>query len=88
MLGGDGLELDGDTLYNVRGSGDAEISVLEVRSTRSGWKAAWFGRRTAPSLDVPTTATVAGGWLYAVNARFGISDPDAARYWISRLVAR
>ena len=27
MLGGDGLELDGDTLYNVRGSGDAEISM-------------------------------------------------------------
>jgi hypothetical protein len=34
---------------------------------------------------VPSTATAAGGSLWAVNARFGVASPGTASYWITRL---
>jgi len=37
---------------------------------------------------VPSTATVAGGYLWAVNARFGVPMPGQASYWITRLKRR
>ena len=88
LVGGDGLELDGRWLYDVRGSGQAEVSVLELAPAAEGWTARWRGARTDETLDVPSTATLAGGWLWAVNARFGVADPGAAPYWVTRLPAR
>ena len=88
ITGGDGLVLDGDILYNVRGSGPAEVSVLRLGRASSGWTARWLGARTDDTLDVPSTATLAGGWLWAVNARFGVPSPGTANYWITRLPAR
>jgi hypothetical protein len=88
ITGGDGLELDGLVLYNVRGSGQNEVSVLFLSRAGSGWRAKWVGARTDETLDVPSTATLAGGWLWAVNARFGIPQPGLAPYWITRLPAR
>ncbi len=88
IIGGDGLVLDGSTLYNVRGSGQAEVSVVELVPVGSVWAARWRGARTDETLDVPSTATLAGGWLWAVNARFGVASPDTATYWITRLPAR
>lgn len=88
LTGGDGLELDGRFLYDVRGSGQLEVSVLELVAGSAGWTALWRGARTDETLDVPSTATVAGGWLWAVNARFGVASPDTASYWITRLPAR
>jgi hypothetical protein len=85
LTGGDGLELVGTTLYDVRGSGDAEVSVLTLSPGASGWTAAWDGTRRHRSLDVPSTATAAGGSLWAVNARFGVASPGTASYWITRL---
>ncbi|HEX8496966.1 MAG TPA: hypothetical protein VF661_07205, partial [Actinomycetales bacterium] len=85
---GDGLELRGSTLYNVRGSGQREVSVLTLRRDSSGWKATAQGRLTSSRLDVPSTAALAGGALYAVNARFGVTNPDAAAFWIKRLPLR
>ena len=60
ITGGDGLELQGRTLYNVRGSGPAEVSVLRLHRTRDGWTATWRGALTDPRLDVPSTATLVG----------------------------
>jgi len=88
ITAGDGLELDGSTLYNVRGSGQNEVSVLELVPVGSTWAARWRGARTDETLDVPSTATLAGGWLWAVNARFGVASPGTASYWITRLPAR
>jgi len=88
ITAGDGLELDGRTLYNVRGSGQNEVSVLELVPVGSTWAARWRGARTDETLDVPSTATLAGGWLWAVNARFGVASPGTATYWITRLPAR
>ncbi len=88
LVGGDGLELDGRFLYDVRGSGQAEVSVLELVPGAAGWTARWRGARTDETLDVPSTATLAGGWLWAVNARFGVASPNTASYWVTRLPAR
>ncbi len=87
ITGGDGLETDGSVLYNVRGSGQYEVSVLRLSPTATGWAAKWVGRRTDETLDIPSTATIAGGWLWAVNARFGVPSPGTASYWITRLPA-
>lgn len=87
ISGGDGLVLDGRTLYNVRGSGQAEVSVLELVPVGSAWAARWRGARTDETLDVPSTATLAGGWLWAVNARFGVASPGTAEYWVTKLPA-
>ncbi|WP_152364910.1 hypothetical protein [Microlunatus speluncae] len=85
ITAGDGLLIEGRTIYVVRGSGPAEVSVLTLDRTRSGWSARWRGARTDETLDVPSTATLAGGALWAVNARFGVADPGTAEYWITRL---
>jgi hypothetical protein len=87
ITGGDGLEIDGTVLYNVRGSGQYEVSVLRLSPTATGWAATWAGARSDATLDIPSTATLAGGWLWAVNARFGVTSPDTASYWITRLPA-
>ncbi|KGN32173.1 hypothetical protein N802_10775 [Knoellia sinensis KCTC 19936] len=88
IIGGDGLVLDGQWLYNVRGSGPNQVSLLRLSQAGSGWTARWRGARTDETLDVPTTATIAGGWLWAVNARFGVASPGTASYWITRMPAR
>jgi hypothetical protein len=88
IIAGDGLELDGRTLYNVRGSGPDQVAVLRLSRDGDSWVATWVGARKAESLSVPSTATVAGGWLWVVNARFGVvPDPTTAPYWITRLRA-
>lgn len=88
ITAGDGLELDGHILYNVRGTGLHEVSVLELVPVGAAWAARWRGARTDETLDVPSTATLAGGWLWVVNARFGVPSPGTAGYWVSRLPAR
>jgi hypothetical protein len=85
ITAGDGLEIDGNVLYNVRGTGGNQVSVLRLHRTDGGWAARWKDQLTDSDLDVPSTATLAGGWLWAVNARFGVASPETARYWITRL---
>jgi hypothetical protein len=88
IIGGDGLELRGSTLYNVRGSGPNQVAVLRLSRTASGWTATWVTALTDPTLDVPSTATLVGPWLWAVNARFGVASPGTAEYWVTRLPAK
>lgn len=85
ITAGDGLLLEGRTIYVVRGSGPAEVSVLTLSRAKRGWSAHWQDARTDDTLDVPSTATLAGGALWAVNAKFGVPDPATAGYWITRL---
>ena len=80
IVSGDGLELLGDRLYVVRGSGGSDVTVVRLRAGRHGWTGTVTGVLTDPRLDVPSTATVALGRLWAVNARFGVTAPDTAAY--------
>lgn len=89
LVGGDGLELAGNLLYDVRGSGQQEVSVLALRAGARGWVATWRGALTDPTLSVPSTATRWDRYLWTVNARFGaVPDPATAEYHLTRLPAR
>jgi hypothetical protein len=84
-LGGvDGLELQGRTLYAVRNSN--LVTVVRLGSQLAAGTV--LGDITDPGLDVPTTATVAAGRLWAVNARFGTGPTPDTKYWITQLPLR
>jgi hypothetical protein len=85
ITSGDGLELVGRTLYNVRGSGPKDVTVVQMRRDGDTWRATWRATLTDDALDVPSTATAAIGSLWVVNARFGVASPETASYWITRL---
>jgi sugar lactone lactonase YvrE len=89
LTGGDGIVRSGRTVYIVRGSGPAVVDVLRLRHSDGKWTARYRTGLTDPSLDFPSTATLAGGHLWAVNARFGIQPPatDTADYSITKLPA-
>jgi hypothetical protein len=77
---GDGLELVGNRLYVVRGTGESNVTVVRLRATRHRWTGTVIGVLRDERLDVPSTATAALGRLWAVNARFGNASPGTATY--------
>ena len=85
ITGGDGLVRKGHTLFVVRGDkekGQNAVEQLKLHHNRKGWRATWRKTLTSPQLDVPSTATFVNHTLWAVNARFGVADPDSASYLI------
>ena len=85
VVSGDGLDLRGDTLYNVRGSGGQDVTVLELEKEHGAWSATVKGVLSSTDVDVPTTGTLARGSFWVVNARFGNPSPATAEYWVTRL---
>jgi hypothetical protein len=89
LPGPDGLELRGNTLYVV-GGGLVTVVRLGARPA-SGVVLGVItdpGEPNTPLLDVPTTATVAAGRLWVVNARFTTPRTPATEYWITQLPLR
>lgn len=69
---GDGLVLEGHTLYVVQNFLN-QIGVVELDP---GFASGEITRTiTSPFFRIPTTADVFGGSLYAVNARFDVAPP-------------
>ena len=85
----DGLELRGRTLYAV-GGGVVTVVRLKDSLARGVVRGTITdpGAPGAPLLDVPTTATVAAGRLWVVNARFTTPPTPDTEYWITRLPLR
>jgi hypothetical protein len=83
LPGPDGLELRGNTLYVV---GGGLVTVVRL-GARLG-SGVVLGEITDPGLDVPTTATVASGRLWVVNARFTTLPTLDTEYWITQLPLR
>lgn len=81
---GDGLEPDGDLLHVVRNRANL-IATLALSPDRAS--GALVAETTSPDFDVPTTAALLDGSLWAVNARFGNPAPAEASYWITRVPA-
>jgi hypothetical protein len=79
---GDGLLLDGTTLYVVQNQLN-RIAVVELAADGSSGTVVDHLMNT--ELDIPTTVARFGSALYAVNARFGIADPETADYAVVRL---
>jgi hypothetical protein len=84
LSGVDGLELQGHTLYAVRNTN--LVTVVRLGSHLATGTV--LGDITDPGLDVPTTATVAAGRLWVVNARFGTGPTPDTKYWITQLPLR
>jgi hypothetical protein len=81
---GDGILLDGKTLYVVQNSMDLVAKIALSPNLRSGRVL----RRISDTqnLDFPTTIAEQGSRLYAVNARFDFPSPDASTpYWVTKL---
>ena len=81
---GDGILLQGTTLYVVQNQVN-RIAVIDLEPSLSGGIV--VDRLTDPDLDVPTTIARWANFLWAVNARFGIEDPEAAAYSVARVAA-
>lgn len=82
LRAGDGLELDGSTLYVVRNQLD-RVAVVELDEGHGSATA--ITELTADGLDIPTTAALVGSDLWTVNARFTTSAGPETEYWITRL---
>jgi hypothetical protein len=81
----DGLELLGHTLYVVRPFQN-RVTVVSLGARLTGGVV--LGDLTDPSFDIPSTATVAAGRLWAVNLRFTTPAEPTTPYWITQLPLR
>jgi sugar lactone lactonase YvrE len=76
---GDGILLAGKTLYVVQN----QLNQVAVIALEPGFASGRVVRRMGdPDFSVPTTLDHFGKRLYAVNARFGVPDPDTAAYQV------
>lgn len=82
LTAGDGLLLAGKRLYVVRNQLD---TVAVVRLDPGATSGEVVDAITDPAFDVPTTVAGFGHSLYAVNARFGIPNPETAEYDVVRV---
>jgi sugar lactone lactonase YvrE len=82
LVNGDGLLLAGRVLFVVQNR-DNKIAVVAL--SRSLDRGRVVAELTDPDFDVPTTVAATAGRLYVVNARFGTTDPQPARYDIVRV---
>jgi hypothetical protein len=82
VTNGDGLLLNGRTLYVVRNQLNRIAVVRLSTDLRSGQI---VREVTNPGFSVPTTIDEFGGRLYAVNARFGTPVTPQTEYWVTGL---
>jgi hypothetical protein len=79
---GDGLLLRGRTLFVVQNQLN-QIAVIHL--SRDLTRGTVVRAITDSAFDVPTTIAASRKHLYAVNARFGTSDPQPAKYNVVRV---
>jgi hypothetical protein len=82
---GDGLLLEGRTLYVVQNAFN-QVAVVELSPSLSSGEI--VDLLTDEDFDVPTTVDRFGSGLYLVNARFGTPQPDTATYTVERISIR
>lgn len=79
---GDGILLDGKTLYVVQN----QLNVIAKISLSPNLRSGRVVRRLSDAqFDVPTTIAEHGNRLYAVNARFNTPPTPTTDYWITRV---
>jgi sugar lactone lactonase YvrE len=80
ITNGDGLLLEGRTLYAVQNQLN-QVAVLEL--DKSGRSGELRDVLTSPDFDVPTTIARSGGDLYLPNARFTTAPTPTTPYWVT-----
>jgi len=79
---GDGILLDGKTLYVVQNQLNVIAKIALKANLRSGRV---LRRISSAEFSVPTTIAELGSRLYAVNARFGTPPTPSTDYWITQV---
>jgi sugar lactone lactonase YvrE len=79
---GDGILLDGKTLYVVQNQNN-RVAVIALASNLASGRV--VTRLSDPDFAVPTTIDDLGKRLYAVNARFGAPTPAMTDYQVVQL---
>jgi len=82
VTAGDGILLDGKTLYVVR---NQQNRIAVVRLSRDLSNGTLLTHLTHPDFSVPTTIAEFGQRLYAVNARFGTPVTPTTPYWVTQV---
>jgi outer membrane protein assembly factor BamB len=82
VVNGDGLLLLGRTLFVVQ---NRLNQIAVIRLSRDLARGTIVRTITDPAFDVPTTIAASRKHLYAVNARFGTTDPQPAKYNVVRV---
>jgi sugar lactone lactonase YvrE len=82
VMQGDGILLDGRVLYVVQNRMNRIAVIKLARGLGSGTITEHL---TDSDFDVPTTIAQFGKYLYAVNARFGVPNPDTQPYSVVRV---
>jgi outer membrane protein assembly factor BamB len=82
VMNGDGILLLGRTLFVVQNRLN-KIAVIELTGDLA--RGTIVHTITDPAFDVPTTIAAHHKHLYAVNARFGTTDPQPAKYNVVRV---
>jgi hypothetical protein len=82
LTAGDGLALQGQTLYVVRNRLN-EIAVIDL--ARDFAAGSVVRTITSPAFRVPTTLALFGSSIYAVNARFGTPPGPTVDYDVVRV---
>jgi hypothetical protein len=82
VINGDGLLLRGRTLFVVQ---NRLNQIAVVRLSRDLSRGTIVRTITDPAFDVPTTIAAHHRHLYTVNARFGTTDPQPAKYNVVRV---
>jgi streptogramin lyase len=79
---GDGLLLEGQTLYVVQNRSN-QVAVIHLASDLSSGTV--VDHLSHPAFSVPTTIDKVSGRLYLPNARFGVTSPDTQAYEVVNL---
>ena len=79
---GDGILLTGKTLYVVQNQSN-KVAVIALDLAAATGRV--VTELTNPNLSVPTTIDDFGKRLYAVNARFGVANPDTQPFQVVQL---
>jgi sugar lactone lactonase YvrE len=82
VTAGDGILLDGRTLYVVRNTFEEIVKIRLAPGLDSGRVVDTI---TDPDFDVPTTIDDRGNRLYVVNARFTTPPTPDTDYWITQV---
>jgi sugar lactone lactonase YvrE len=82
VVNGDGILLDGHTLY-VAQNQDNQVAVVELTPQ---YQAGMIVRTIeSADFDIPTTIAEFGDYLYVVNARFNTPPGPDVEYWVTRV---
>jgi hypothetical protein len=81
---GDGILLDGKTLYVAQNRPNVIAKIALSPNLRSGRVVRRTGKPPL-DVDVPTTLAEQGSRLYAVNARFTTPPMPSTEYWVTKI---